>query len=211
LPLYIFNVTYIFAERHYEIDSGIYINTSVEIIKQYENIWDLPWDIVVEKMFSAKPSENKIYYEGADYRGSGKFWIEKDGTKRIILEEYIRYGPQIVWHSQNIAEIFIPTGSPFNHSYIFDFDTNTLSEGYPFVMYVDIDRNYVMFWEDDNIHVFNFRNNNEIKKYNFRADTGIYSLWPYFDYNFILEKNHIKIEYYDVYENKNGIVEYDYK
>jgi hypothetical protein len=56
--------------------------------------------------------------------------VYNNNKREVILETYIRYGPKIIWHGENIAEIIVPTGSPFTHSYFYDFEDNQISSSY---------------------------------------------------------------------------------
>jgi len=102
-----------------EADSGIIINTN---------------DLIIEKIFENKKG-NRIFYTGAENNGNGIFYVQRNGNKIIILETYIKYDSRIIWHGENIAEIIIPTGSPFTHSYYYNIFENNLSGIYYFPMY----------------------------------------------------------------------------
>ena len=134
------NLTPIWSED----DEGIIING----IENYSN-----WEEIVEKKFINYETGFEIYYTGAWYRGEGIFWIIVNGNRVNILKRNIRYGPRIKWHGENIAEIHIPTGSPFTHSYYYDFSDNTLSEPYPFPIYYDIDNNFVLIWGNEDFEL----------------------------------------------------------
>jgi len=80
-------------------------------------------DLIIEKIFENNIG-NKIFYMGAENHGNGIFYIQHNGNRTVILETYIRYDSRIIWHGENIAEIIIPTGSPFTHSYYYNFMDN---------------------------------------------------------------------------------------
>jgi hypothetical protein len=112
---------------------------SGKIVKNHNNLTEYI-EIVFENNYG-----NRIFYRGSEYRGYGIFEVENNlGTKVIILRTHIRYGARIIWHGENIAEIPIPTGSPFTHSYYYDFNDNTLSEEYHFPLYYDIDNDLIL-------------------------------------------------------------------
>jgi hypothetical protein len=131
------------------------------------NYWDVPSDEIVEKIFGNKISENKIYYTGVLYRGKGTFWVYANDEKLIVLDTDIRYGPMIKWHGEHLAEIYIPTGSPFRHSYFLDFRDNFLSDAYGFIIYVDKDYDNIIELGDGCLNMFNLRNNTLIKRFVF--------------------------------------------
>jgi hypothetical protein len=68
-----------------------------------------------------------IVYKGEAYRGKGSFYLNENNKLTPILDTEIRYGPMINWFGDDIAEIFIPHGSPFNSSYIYNAKTKKIS------------------------------------------------------------------------------------
>jgi len=104
----LFLIAYDVFSQDSDIDRGRIINSNGNI-----NVYDIEWDEIVEIEFKNQVSNNVIYYIGAYYRGKGSFWINLNGTRIEILNTHIRYGPMIKWYGESIAEIFIPTGSPF--------------------------------------------------------------------------------------------------
>ena len=45
----------------------------------------------------------------------GKFYVNNTDPDKIILKEYLKYGPIVQFLSNNIVEIKVPTGSPNYH------------------------------------------------------------------------------------------------
>ena len=58
-----------------------------------------------------------------------------------------------------MAEIFIPTGSPFNHSFFYDFKENKLSIRYDFVLLVEGENDLVVTSDEGFLKLWNLRNN----------------------------------------------------
>ena len=172
-------------------DRGILLNENR--INEYESI--------VELVFGNEIAKNKIYYTGFDYRGSGIFWVYKNGKKEIILETNVRYGPAIFWHNDNIAEIIIPTGSPFSHSFFYDFEDNQLSSAYPFPIYYDMDNKIVLIWGDEDFELYDSKTNELLRIYFSRRELGWTSFWPYIEY--YIERLHSEIIFYYNDSNNN--------
>jgi hypothetical protein len=164
---------------------------------------------IVEKIFSNNNKE--IYFIGAEYRGNGIFWIYNNDIKEIILETNIRYGSVIYWHGENAAEIIIPTGSPFSHSYFYNFNENKISNSYEFPLYYDIDSNILLVWGNYDFELYDILNNELIKIYNARRENELNAAWPYVGY--YIEKINTEIMFYynDTYENKKGLIILDIK
>lgn len=133
----------------------------------------------IEKVFENNIG-NKIFYKGPEYRGYGIFEVENNlGLKTAILETNIRYGAKIIWHGEHIAEIPIPTGSPFTHSYYYDFNDNTISRAYNFPLYCDTDNNFVLVWGNQDFELYNIKTNVLLKVYDHRRDAGLTPDWPF--------------------------------
>lgn len=118
-------------------------------------------------VFDSPNKINKIIYIGEEYRGEGAFYLQKDDvTKFEILKTNIRYGPMINWFGDNFAEIFIPTGSPFNHSFLYDIKNKKLSGSIDNVLNVFPDENIVINsdWECFIVHRINDGKNLQIIK-----------------------------------------------
>jgi len=133
--------------------------------------------VIVEIMFESNHGK-KIFYEGANYRGLGAFYSKRNGERIAILETHIRYGPAIIWHGENVAEIIIPTGSPFTHSYFYNFSENKLSKGYGFPMYYDIENSYVLIWGNDDFELHDIKTDELLKVYNARRQYGLTHFYP---------------------------------
>jgi hypothetical protein len=161
-------------------------------------------------LFKNNVSGNEIYYTGSYYRGNGCFWIKNNGTKQIVLETYIRYGPTIRWHSENIAEIFIPTGSPFRHSYFFDFLDNKISDAYMFPIYLDPEKNLVILINEGCLDVYDFKNNMFIRRYTFDEDTRVLNLLVFGSYKIKIENNKLYFTYEENFDDTKGIYIFDY-
>lgn len=174
-------------------------------------------DEIIEKVFTNKISGEKIYYTGPD-RGEGDFWVYHNNKKAVILNEYVKYGPMIIWWGGNIAEIFLPTGSPFRHSYFYNFRNNRLSEAYGFTVYVDPDKEYAIEWRDGGLDVYDLKDDSLIKQYEFDGD--ITTPYPYGDYDIIIKNNKLVFLYYGDFIYSKGewtrgnilekVKEYDY-
>ena len=160
----------IFNETEYNNykDYGVIINTLDNSELEGYNLHGIK--SIVEKIFVNNYSGEIIYYIGAEYRGEAVFWIFENGYKKIILETHIQYGPLIIWHGNNIAEIFIQTGSPFRHSYYFNFVYNRISDKYYFPMYLDTENLTVLIWGDIDIELYDLNNNELIQQYSFRRN-----------------------------------------
>jgi hypothetical protein len=189
-----------YGRRWQNADFGILLSNELSNKEIYDD------DIIVERLFENKESNTRIYYIGANYRGNGVFWIYNNGVKNIILETYIRYGPAIIWHGGNIAEIIIPTGSPFTHSFFFDFEDYMLSENYSFPIYFDIENKAIIVWGNEDFELYDIKTNELVKIYYARRQFGMNSFWPYIQY-YIERINLMLIFYYnDPYENNRGII-----
>jgi hypothetical protein len=151
-------------------------------------------DLMIEKVFENNIG-NKIFYVGAENHGDGIFYIQRSGNRIIILETHIRYDSKIIWHGENIAEIIIPTGSPFRHSYYYNFFENKLSEKYYFPMYYDIDTNYVLVWGNNDFELYDVKTNELIKIYNYRRNNGLMTFYPII--NWYIEKENDIIMYWE--------------
>jgi hypothetical protein len=181
-------------------DDGIILEKSNEsiIFDEYNN------DFVVEKIFENKTSRRKIYYTGAEYRGNGVFWIENNGTRNVVLNTHIRYGAKIIWHGNDIAEIPVPTGSPFTHSYYYDFLDGLLSASYSFPIYYDVDNNVVLIWGNEDFELYNTKTNELLKTYNHRRNMNWTTFWPYIKYYIEKDGLYIFLYYEDWLRNSTG-------
>ena len=132
-----------------------------------------------EWVFENPQSGATLFYRGQE-RGSGVFFLRENGAETIILKTSLRYGPMIIWHGEQIAEIYIPTGSPFRHSYIYDFSDGFLSQPFNFVIYVDPDYNTLIGVDDGCLVLYDARSGSEVKEFvfdkiieeHFDEDTG---------------------------------------
>jgi len=176
-----------------EADIGIIINNN---------------GVTIEKVFENSIG-NKIFYIGAQERGNGLFYIQQNGSKTVILETYIRYDSAIIWHGDNIAEIVIPTGSPFTHSYYFNFPENKLSGIYSFPMYYDIVNNYVLLWGGEDFELYDVKTDELIRIYNYRRINGLTAFWPFINWH-IEKENDAIIMYWKDWDNNNGEFIFDY-
>ncbi|MDR1839331.1 MAG: hypothetical protein LBQ93_07115 [Treponema sp.] len=189
-----------FMKSYYEESKGILLYKSDEITKF--NDWDSGF--MVEMIFTNPISKKEIYYTGADYRGSGVFWIMDRDTKEIILETGVRYGPIIIWHGENIAEIEIPTGSPNRHSYYFDFRDKKLSKGYNFPIYYDIETDIVLIWGFYDFELYDIKTDELIYEYYIRRNANMAPSMPMPYY--IEKENEQTIFFYydDAYNKRKG-------
>jgi hypothetical protein len=195
-----------------EVDNGIYLNETEE------NATDerIP-HFNIEKEFTNPHSRERIYYTGqarSRWR-EGQFWIKNNCEKKVILEAWVKYGPIIKWHGENIAEFFIPTGSPFRHSYFYNFRTGITSEPYDFPVYVDREKERLIIWAAGDIEVYDIVTDKLIHNYHFSDTVGLSAPHPYMyglDYDIKIENNKITISYEDNYpdEAKKGSMIYDY-
>jgi len=175
-----------------EIDEGtlIGLNDILDINNDY-----IEWDRVVVKIFVNPTSKNEMYYTGAYYRGEGLFWINLQGNEIEILKTYVRYGPMIKWHGENIAELYIPTGSPFRHSYFYDFRDNKLSPAVYFPIYYDIENDYIIAVRDGGVDLYDFKNIVIRETYDFEDNISVLYLLTFGDYELMIEnkKLHFKL------------------
>jgi hypothetical protein len=151
----------------------------------------IEWDEIVEIIFVNHISGNEIYYTGAYYRGEGIFWINSHGNKAEILKTSVRYGPMVKWHGNNIAEIYIPTGSPFRHSYFYDFRDNTLSPPISFPIYYDIENDYIIAVRDGGLDLYDFKNAAIRKNYDFEDNISALYLLIFGDYELVIENKRL--------------------
>jgi hypothetical protein len=184
------------TERFHNGDNGIILNKIDNPEDEYNNF--------VEKLFVNKISNNKMYYTGDEYRGGGIFWIYNNGEKEIILETNIRYGPKIIWHGENIAEIIIPTGSPFTHSYFYDFDDNQISSPYNFPIYYDIEYKVILIWGNSDFELYDIKTGELLKIYNSRRMLEWNAFWPYIQYYIEKEESTIILYYNDLNKGIKG-------
>jgi hypothetical protein len=100
-------------------------------------------------IFKSPNGISNIIYKGEDYRGEGTFYLKEIDKSNVIIKTNIYYGPRINWYGDYFAEIFIPHGSPFNSSFIYDIKSKRLSRLIDNVMNVFPERNLVVFtdWE----------------------------------------------------------------
>ena len=142
---------------------------SSSIFSQENTINDLSveWDAIVKTVFYNLENRNEIHYIGAIYRGEGTFWIILNGERVDILKTEIRYGPIVKWHGLNIAEIFIPTGSPNSHSYFYDFRDNTLSHLINFPLYYDVVNDFIIVLREEGLDLYDMKNKDIKNKYYF--------------------------------------------
>jgi hypothetical protein len=174
------------TERFHNGDDGTVLSKR-EGADEHENI--------VEIVFCNPSSNKKIYYIGADFRGDGIFLAYNN--KEIILEIPIIYGPKIIWHGEDIAEIIVPTGSPFTHSYFYDFEDSQISLPYDFPIYYDIENKAVLVWGNVDFELYDIKTNNILKIYNLRRINGMTPAWPYIQYYAERRKAEIILYYSD--------------
>jgi hypothetical protein len=126
-------------------------------------------------VFDSPNNINKIIYIGEERRGEGVFYLQKDeATKLEIIKTNIRYGPRINWYGDNFAEIFIPTGSPFNHSFLYDVKNNRLSGSIDNVLNVFPDENIVIYSDWENFIVDRINDERNLQKIKVEGVTGSY-------------------------------------
>ena len=97
-----------------------------------------------EEKFINPLNENIVIYRGDEYHGTGKYYFIEDNKEILIIETECYYGPQVFWYGNDIIEIYIPFGSPFNGSYIYNSKTKSISN---FI------ENILTVFADDNILV----------------------------------------------------------
>lgn len=96
----------------------------------FVQVWFLSFTFfpeIIMQEFSNPTSGQTIVYKGEDYRGQGTFYLKRNDQLVPIVTTKIRYGPMVNWFGNEIAEIFIPHGSPFNSSYLYNTKTMELS------------------------------------------------------------------------------------
>jgi hypothetical protein len=166
-------------------------------------------DAIVEIEFVNQDSQNKIGYTGAYYRGMGLFWTYVNGNKTEIVETGVRYGPWICWQGEHIAEIVVPTGSPFTHSYYYNFIENTVSERYSFPLYYDVDTNYVLVWGRWDFELYDVKTNALIKTYERTADWDTF--YPPIKWHIEKTDANTIIIYWTDGSDENGTITLDYR
>jgi hypothetical protein len=191
-----------FIQKYYNEDEGIVFNIIEE--SEMDGYNAEGQKRIIEKEFSNEISDKKIYYIGAEYRGEGIFWICNNGIRKKILETPIRYGPKIIWHGKYIVEIKIPTGSPFSHSYYFNFLDNKLSRPYNFPIYYDIENETILIWGNSDFELYDLNTDELIRDYYFRRITNITAFWPYIKYYIIKQNDQILLFYDDDTNNRQG-------
>jgi hypothetical protein len=198
-----------------EININLETMTKDDKLIEYKYItgssgYEIRWDVAIETSFASPKSKNEIFYSGA-YRGHGLLWVNLNGNKTEILEAYFRYSPWISWHGENIAEIVIPTGSPFTHSYYYNFTENTLSEGYAFPLYYDVDNNFLLIWGNEYFELYDLKTNTLIKTYT-KIKKWMSIFWPIIKWHIEKINGNTIIMYWEELDtNKdNGIITFDY-
>jgi hypothetical protein len=184
-------ISSIFSQES-EIDTGTLIGPENILIINNNSI---EWDEIVEILFVNPISGNEIYYTGAYYRGEGIFWINSNGNKAEILKTYIRYGPMVKWHGNNIVEIYIPIGSPFRHSYFYDFRDDTLSPPVNFPIYYDIENDYIIAVRDGGLDLYDLKNIVIRKKYDFEENISALYLLVFSDYELVIENKRLYFKF----------------
>jgi hypothetical protein len=126
-------------------------------------------------IFDSPSNVNKIIYIGEEYRGEGVFYLQKDdATKLEIIKTDIRYGPRINWFGDSFAEIYIPTGSPFSHSFLYDIKNNKLSGSIDNVLNVFPDENIVIYSDWECFIVDRINDEKNLQKIKIKGVTGSY-------------------------------------
>ncbi|GHV75130.1 hypothetical protein AGMMS49940_24320 [Spirochaetia bacterium] len=186
--------------------SGIIISNNKDDV---ENNLGNSWETIVDILFKNNISGNEMYYTGPYNRGDGHFWIKINGLKHIILETYTKYGPTIRWHNDNIAEIFIPTGSPFRHFYFFDFRDKKISDAYMFPIYLDTEKNIVILINDGGLDIYDFKNNIFIRHHRIK-NLFVLDLLAFGKYKIKIENDKLYFIIEESTDNTEGTYIYDY-
>ena len=172
----------------YQIDSGILLSPD-EITGRGD-------DVYIEIKFVNPVSGFEIYYSGYAYMGEGNFWIMDNGEKNIILETYLRYGPEIVWHGENTAEILHRSAPPGYSSSYFNFKNKRLSQTYHAPLYFDIDNNALLVWGKDDFELWDISDDTLIRTFSCKRESGMIVLWPYIDRYFEKESDNTLLLFY---------------
>jgi hypothetical protein len=149
----------------------------------------------IKKEFVCPESNNRIIYEGELCKGNGKYYVYENEIKRMIVDEYIKYDPIVKWYGKDLAEIFIATGSPFYHSYFYNFKNKHLSASYNFVIYVDLKNEYVITCDDGKLVVYDLRTDKTVKEYKIDDRIEPCSLLVFAKYSIDVINNKLKFNY----------------
>jgi len=193
-----FIITFSIFSQEFEIDRGTLVGP-----ENILNINDIEWDETVEIIFVNPISRNEIYYTGAYYRGEGLFWINLHGNETEILRTYLRYGPMIKWHGENIVEIYIPTGSPNRHSYFYNYRYNILSSSINFPIYYDVANDIIIAIEHWGLDLYSIKNTDIIRTFNFEESIPVLYIFVFGNYELRIEDNKL----YFRFEIKTGDID----
>ena len=177
----------IFAQDYIEPDTG-------ELISRLN---DEPYQLglLVEIKFLNTESGEEIYYTGNASRGNGVFWINKNGNRIDIIETYIHYEPMVRWYGLYTVEIFIPTGSPFRHSYFYNFRNNKLSQRIDFPVYYDINNDYVIAMVNNGLDLYDLKKNQKIREYRCEEDFDVLYMLVFGEYNIRIINNKLFFDF----------------
>ncbi len=70
------------------------------------------------------------------------------GVDREVLKTFFRYEPNVLWHSNEIVEIEVGTGSPGRYSKFYDLRNDTISTEIWFVIAYDVSRSIAAVGEE---------------------------------------------------------------
>jgi hypothetical protein len=141
----------------------------------------------------------------------------REQYKKIILKIFSEKRPQIIWHTEYLAEIVLQFDGEKgygDYSCFFDFQDNVISQEYYFPMHVDIKNNYVITLSDEGLNVYNIKTNELIREYKqdkiFEGVQGF--SYYYFNYKISIENNKLifSYDYYTNYDEIHKLIEFEY-
>jgi hypothetical protein len=80
-------------------------------------------------LFSSPDKSCVLRYKGAS-RGIASYYHLLENGEKLIYEGDFSYGPMVIWISNKVAELRIPSGSPNYNSYFYNCESNKLSPEY---------------------------------------------------------------------------------
>jgi hypothetical protein len=200
---------------------GIKPSTRINYLTAQENGFLPNLDEIYEIKFENEIG-NAIYYTGpyigiGIQAGVGEYWIYENNIKKIVLEIFSERRPEILWHTEYLAEIVLQFAGEKgygDYSCFFDFRDNVISQAYYFPMYVDIKNNYLITLGEEGLNVYNIKTNELIREY--KQDgifEGVQSFkYYYFNYKISVENNRLifSYDYYTAFDEIHESIEFEY-
>ncbi|MGF7109256.1 hypothetical protein [Treponema pedis] len=154
-------------------------------------IFNLSAETITEE-FVNKASGKTIIYKGEDYRGEGTFFLKNEAKLITIVTTEIRYGPMVNWFGNDIAEIFIPHGNPFNSSFLFNTRTLKLSDMLNNLIAVFPEQDIVVYTDFENFYFARVNSQEILQKIHINGIEGSYMALRHY-FNILIQNDVIKI------------------